>query len=236
MEEKKPGFFDWAKVVGWVYLELVLVVAATVGLSLALGERAGPASGVVFALGLLYIFLMFWWRLWKLRKRGATLWGLCVIGVLGWFFFQTVLLAAIALPNLQRFQFRARQSEAKIALAGIYGGETAMFSEYKKYVADLDAIGWVPPGERRFYYVGFPAACVPEGAKASLVKATDLELIDGREAEIEAFFRDVKKPGECKDPTRGFDAFAVGVGLKGRPLDVWHVDETKTLTNVQVGL
>lgn len=39
------------------------------------------------------------------------------------------ILAAIAVPNYQRFQAKARQSEAKSNLAALYAAEKAFFSE-----------------------------------------------------------------------------------------------------------
>jgi len=74
-----------------------------------------------------------------------------VVGIIG-------ILVAIAAPNFSRYQSKARQSEAKIALAAIYGAEKSFYAEYASYVSSMDAIGYVPEGQRRFYLVGWAAS------------------------------------------------------------------------------
>jgi prepilin-type N-terminal cleavage/methylation domain-containing protein len=83
------------------------------------------------------------------EQRGFTLIELMiVVGIIG-------ILVAIAAPNFARYQSKARQSEAKIALAAIYAGEKSFYSEYSAYVSSMDAIGYAPEGNKRFYTVGF---------------------------------------------------------------------------------
>lgn len=89
----------------------------------------------------------------KLQKnqKGFTLIELMiVVGIIG-------ILVAIAAPNFSRYQSKARQSEAKIALAAIYGAEKSFYSEYAAYIGSMDAIGYSPEGQRRFYSVGWAA-------------------------------------------------------------------------------
>jgi prepilin-type N-terminal cleavage/methylation domain-containing protein len=85
----------------------------------------------------------------KTKESGFTLIELMiVVGIIG-------ILVAIAAPNFSRYQSKARQSEAKIALSAIYGGEKAFYSEYSSYIAGMDAIGYSPEGQKRFYNVGW---------------------------------------------------------------------------------
>ena len=50
-------------------------------------------------------------------------------------------LAAIAIPNYQRYQARSRQSEAKMALSNVYTAEQSFFSENGTYTNCLRQIG-----------------------------------------------------------------------------------------------
>jgi len=86
------------------------------------------------------------------NQKGFTLIELMiVVGIIG-------ILVAIAAPNFSRYQSKARQSEAKIALAAVYGSEKSFYSEYAAYAGAMDAIGYSPEGQRRFYAVGWVAA------------------------------------------------------------------------------
>lgn len=136
-------------------------------------------------------------------------------------------------PDGPAYQAKARQSEAKIALLAIYGAEKAYFDEYKTYVASFDRIGYAPESARRLYIVGFPHACVPPDVKPEQARTPMLnsKFGAGRENEIEDFFRSVKT---CREG--GFEAYAVGVIREGGVLDVWKIDETRTLVNLKVGI
>src|SRR4051812_18447398 len=88
----------------------------------------------------------------KQQEAGFTLIELMiVVGIIG-------ILVSIAAPNFAKYQAKARQSEAKIALADIYTGEKSFYSEYSAYAGAFDAIGYAPEGARRFYGVGWSAA------------------------------------------------------------------------------
>jgi len=69
-----------------------------------------------------------------------------VVGIIG-------ILVSVAVPQFNKYQRKARQSEAKIALAAIYGLEKSFYSEYSAYIPAFDAIGYTPEGSKRFYHV-----------------------------------------------------------------------------------
>jgi type IV pilus assembly protein PilA len=71
-----------------------------------------------------------------------------VVGIIG-------ILVAIAAPNFNRYQAKARQSEAKIGLAAIYSAEKSFFTEYSVYDDACDAIGYTPEGQKRLYAIGW---------------------------------------------------------------------------------
>ncbi len=64
------------------------------------------------------------------------------------------ILASIAIPSLQKFMAKARQSEAKTSLASIYTSEKAFFAEYNTYTGNWTALGFQPEGQLR-YKTGF---------------------------------------------------------------------------------
>ncbi|MEK2688120.1 type IV pilin protein [Bdellovibrio sp. GT3] len=66
-------------------------------------------------------------------------------------------LASIAVPAVNKYIAKARQSEAKTNLASLYTSEKAFFSEYTTYDSRFQAIGYSPEGQLR-YNVGFSAA------------------------------------------------------------------------------
>ncbi len=66
------------------------------------------------------------------------------------------ILASIAIPNYQKYQARARQSEAKINIAAIYTAEVSFAAESTSYSTCLANIGFsVPAAAKQFYTVGW---------------------------------------------------------------------------------
>ena len=66
------------------------------------------------------------------------------------------ILAAIAIPNYQRFQRKARQSESKILASGIFTAEKAFVSEWGFGSSNIRQIGFSPDGVVS-YLAGFSA-------------------------------------------------------------------------------
>jgi len=97
----------------------------------------------------------------RLKKQlGFTLIELMiVVAIIG-------ILAAIAIPNFLRFQAKAKQSEAKVMLSGIYTAETSYFAENNTYHTDLiNKVGFEPASSPKYYN---PAL----GTNAFIVAAT----------------------------------------------------------------
>lgn len=73
------------------------------------------------------------------------------------------IMAAVAIPTYTRFQARARQSEAKIALSAIYTAQKSYSTENSTYTSCLRQIGYEPTGyfsasSKRYYAIGFTDA------------------------------------------------------------------------------
>lgn len=88
----------------------------------------------------------------KLRtdsQNGFTLVELMVVvGIVG-------VLSAVAMSNYQHFVAKARQTEAKVGLAGVYIAESSFFAENNSYTGCLRQAGYVPEGTTRYYIIGF---------------------------------------------------------------------------------
>jgi type IV pilus assembly protein PilA len=67
------------------------------------------------------------------------------------------ILAAIAVPNFQRFTAKAKQTEAKSALSALYSAEKAFSGEWNAFFTDFRNIGYQPTGNIRYRH-GFGGA------------------------------------------------------------------------------
>jgi type IV pilus assembly protein PilA len=98
--------------------------------------------------------------------KGFTLLDLMIcIAIVG-------ILAAIAGPTYDRFQAKARNTEARIALGAIFVAEESYLAETSSYTACLADIGYAPGSPTRYFRVGFSATqatgmnCGPSGNQA----------------------------------------------------------------------
>jgi type IV pilus assembly protein PilA len=76
------------------------------------------------------------------------------------------ILASIAVPQFQKFTYKARLTEAKAGLVSLYTAEKAFYVEWSQYDARFGAIGYKPEGKYSFN-IGFPAA-LAAGSSVSL--------------------------------------------------------------------
>jgi prepilin-type N-terminal cleavage/methylation domain-containing protein len=163
------------------------------------------------------------------NQAGFTLIELMiVVGIIG-------ILVSIAAPNFARYQSKARQSEAKIALAAVYGAEKSFYSEYAAYIGSMDAIGYTPEGNRRFYRVGWAAD--PAGNVTGYAGGT-----------LNGFWATINTPySSCTTWSTGdaattadvqtFLAVASGCIRQGLTnADNWNMTDTKVLSNNAVNL
>lgn len=65
-------------------------------------------------------------------------------------------LAAIGIPQYERFKEKAYSAEAKASLSALYTAEHSFFLEFGAYHSSFDAVGFTPPSRGR-YNVGFGA-------------------------------------------------------------------------------
>jgi type IV pilus assembly protein PilA len=88
----------------------------------------------------------------KLNQRGFTLVELMVVvAIIG-------ILVSVAIPQYQKYQARARQTEAKITLGSVYTAETSFAVENSSFTSCISNIGVAPNGQTIYYVAGFKAA------------------------------------------------------------------------------
>lgn len=162
------------------------------------------------------------------------------------------ILAAIAIPNFLKFQCKAKQSEAKTNLSGLFVAEKAFYGEYNFYTTDLKALNWQPDGSPMYLY-GFveagpdrlPAGVTPPSDYDPSRKDTsDPTTIGGfystskMRDNMGSPLSDAQFPEDAVVTDSGFVAAAIGDiapggSYSGQPeLDVWTINEVKMLIAV----
>lgn len=163
------------------------------------------------------------------KQSGFTLIELMiVVGIIG-------ILVAIAAPNFSRYQSKARQSEAKIALAAVFGAEKSFHGEYSAYISSMDAIGYAPEGQRRYYDVGWNAVHGSAVTGYGGVNTT-------------ANFAATNNPFTCTNNTATLasnltgDAQSFTVSARGcirngsANMDTWNITDAKVISNNEIAL
>lgn len=67
------------------------------------------------------------------------------------------LLSAVAIPNFQKYQARAKSAEAKLHLSSMYAAEASFYATYNMYHNCLSYMGYDPTEQTpsRYYVTGF---------------------------------------------------------------------------------
>lgn len=113
------------------------------------------------------------------------------------------ILAAIAIPNFQRYKMKSMQSEAKIRLLSVYTAEQIEFTEKGSFTSDLTTLN-LDTSSTQHYRIGFAA----NGAEFAQICP------------------------DCTVTKTAFKAVAIGrIGAQGK-LDAWTIDQNKVLVNV----
>ena len=150
------------------------------------------------------------------------------------------ILSAVAVPQYQKFQAKARQAEAKSNLSGIYTAMTAFHAEWTEYYADFRAIGFGLNGDLG-YDVGFGGAGIPgpaqhpnatfAGNAAAQFKASNY-LGGGFNLKLGATKGSASLITAYTTTAKVFTAGAAGDLDNDATIDIWTINQDKDYTQV----
>ncbi len=164
-------------------------------------------------------------------------------------------LAAVAVPNYQKFQAKARQTEAKVGLGDIRTAEMAYAVEQNTFTGCLGSIGISNAGAStvagvRFYSMGWSSvlttgcgsagtgACLAiykAGSTTGTACASDFPYVSANSKVGGALGVPATHLRNAMTATT-FTALAVGSISNGSGLDTWQIQEGGLLTNSTSGI
>jgi len=181
-------------------------------------------------------------------QRGFSLVELMVVvAIIG-------VLAAIAVPSINKYLAKARQTEAKTQLSSLYTSEKAFYAEYTAYHGMFGAIGYSPQGELR-YNVGFTTITSEAGpangynttiqapgnvrtasaycsAPGAAMGATGCRMVNGATNNAPP-----QVPAAGQVSVISFTAAAAArISSSAGADDIWTIDQNKILQNSQDGI
>lgn len=173
------------------------------------------------------------------------------------------ILASIAIPSVNKYMAKARQSEAKTNLSSLYTAEKAFFSEYNTFDPRFAAVGFTPEGALR-YDVGFTSGTNAVAADgyytAPSVTAVVANVYCGTNggmqngctilrgatgADPRVADADCQNTGTnngsshaatCTTGRNTFRAGAISILTRGGLSDSWSIDDLKVLRNTRNGI
>ena len=160
----------------------------------------------------------------KMKNKAFTLIELMIVVAI------VAFLAAISVPQYFKYLARARQAEVSMNLASLHTAQQTYYAQNGRYnmvLSGEDGIGWTPAGykgggqDESFYYTyGFNFPGAQEGVHYFTGKLG---------IEQEAL-------GETYAKGNGFLAKAAGDVMGKGDIDVWQIDETRTIKNIKKGI
>ncbi|MFV3410204.1 type IV pilin protein [Bdellovibrio bacteriovorus] len=156
------------------------------------------------------------------------------------------ILASIAIPSINKYMAKARQSEAKTNLSSLYTAEKAFLVEFNTYTGGFQVVGYNPEGQLR-YRVGFTGEGVACATLATYGYTAPCPAT--RNVDTQAYC--TANPTRCTQladgagqaltgvvnpTTNTFTAVAAGrIRNNAAAADRWTINETKNLINAADG-
>lgn len=158
------------------------------------------------------------------------------------------ILSAVAVPQYQNFQKKAKQAEAKTNLSNLYLGQKVFFSEHKTFYRNMLSSGFEPDGVLK-YRIVFNTTSVTNNPRnytdddlynwsrqrdswSICNKSFDLGRPSCKHIEGEvAVFGDFQKFSEYDVSRRAFKAGAGAFLSDSGVMDEWSIDQTKSIIN-----
>ena len=176
----------------------------------------------------------------KNRKGFSLIELMIVVAIIG-------ILATVAIPNYQRFQRKARQSEAKGLLTGYYSAAKATAADFGGFAGNFVAIGYTPEGMLNYRVTAADTAVQPPNGQPNndmCLITTDAcaELqVGGVLPWAENAVGGIGTVGPTAAMTAAagaattFSTTASGF-IGGGQLDEWTINQIKTFANTSSGL
>jgi type IV pilus assembly protein PilA len=157
----------------------------------------------------------------KLNNKGFSLVELMVVvAIIG-------ILASVAVPSINKYMAKSRQSEAKTNLGSLYTAEKAFAAEYVLYHTAFQAIGYAPEGRMR-YNIGFGGQAAIPNVAGPAQGYTQPGTVNPALFNTGAY---------CATTLAGPTFIARGIAvLAGTAQDEWQINEQKILDNTINGI
>lgn len=164
------------------------------------------------------------------------------VGIIG-------ILVSLSSTSYERYSAKARQSEAKFGLSGIYALEKSFYAEYNAYIPSLTAIGYSREGLKAYYGIGWYASPFYTGSVTGYVglkgganlgrqntpSDTNWGTVCNAVTSTPGLLPDANaSPFDVTDP-QSFIVGAAGAIKANGVCDIWRITDLKYLTNTQVG-
>jgi len=159
-------------------------------------------------------------------------------------------LAGVGIPQYQKFQMKARQSEVKSLLSSMYTSQKAFYAEWNQYYADFNAVGYGLSGALGYRVTFNAAGIVGPVNHPSAIYAGAAATVFNSTAYCAAQPGGNTPAGVCNDLGAGANAagqnvVGAGVGALNAfdfggvsdldddgTLDAWRIDENKRFVQV----
>ncbi len=160
---------------------------------------------------------------------------LVVVAIIG-------ILSAVAVPNYQKYQAKARTSEAKVSLGSIHTAEAGFNAEYGTYAYCLSFMGFSPSADEQanmYYTVGVMTVATTGGTDLPTGCTSGNTATDGVFSGLKNYGGGPAGQGlthTCgASGENGFGAGAAAKISNSGTVDQWCINNVKKLDHVQAG-